>query len=226
MTVRDGGVVDLWKLRDDLRTIRERAETVQATAESEDGLVSATVGSRGRLLRLDLEARVFRDPDSRALAETLTGTLTRARERAGKDLGALAAEVFAAPAPAGLASRPDPLLSEDRELTRAVRHLQEGMSEVRAEAESPDGLITVAVDESGALTELRLDPRIYRDSDPRALAEAITETLRQAEERAEEQLFELLRPFLPAGARREEIDLGIDPLVHQLDRLLERSHHG
>ncbi|MFI0453556.1 YbaB/EbfC family nucleoid-associated protein [Actinomadura sp. 6N118] len=225
MTVRDGSVVDIWKLRDDLRTIRERADTVQATAESEDGLVSATVGSRGRLLRLDLDVRIFRVPDSRALAETIRETLGRAREQAGEDLAALAAEVFATPPPAGRPPRPDPLPSEDRELTRSVLHLREGMAAVRSVAESPDGLIHVAVDERGSLTELRLDPRVYRDTDPRSLAEAITEALRQAEERIQEQFFELLKPFLPARVRREETDLGFDPLIHQLDRTLERGRH-
>ncbi|GAA2427752.1 hypothetical protein GCM10010191_45830 [Actinomadura vinacea] len=226
MTVR-GGVVDIWKLRDDLRTIRERADTVQATAESEDGLVSATVGSRGRLLHLDLDVRIFRAPDSRALAATISETLGRAREKAGKDLAALAAEVFATPPPAGRVPRPDPLPSEDRELTRSVLHLREGMAAVRSVAESPDGLIHAAVDERGSLTELRLDPRVYRGTDPRPLAEAIIETLRQAAERTQEQLFELLKPFLPVGVRREETDLGFDPLIHRLDRTLERGrHHG
>ncbi|WUI04095.1 YbaB/EbfC family nucleoid-associated protein [Spirillospora sp. NBC_00431] len=224
MTLPHGPAVDLRKFRDDLRKIRDRADGSEATAESDDGLVRVRVGGRGRrLLDLDLDPRVFRDPDSRALAETITATLGRARDRAAEDLAALAREVFAAPPPADRAPGPDPLPSEDRELTTSMLRLQEELAEVAAEAESPDALIGAAVDRRGDLTHLRLDPRVFRGTDPGALSEAITRTLDEAGEDVQKQLFELLEPYLPPGARRDDVDLGLDPLIHQLDRRLERT---
>ena len=64
--------------------LAERARAVQATETSEDGLVSVTVGPRGDLLRLDLDPRIYRRPDSRRLADTITETVHRAA-RAAQD---------------------------------------------------------------------------------------------------------------------------------------------
>jgi len=62
--------------------LQERARTVQVTEKSPDGLISATVGSRGELIRLDLDPRIYRQPDSRELADTLTDTIKAAGEKA------------------------------------------------------------------------------------------------------------------------------------------------
>ena len=65
--------------------LQQRARAVQVTETSRDGLVSVTVGSRGELLRLDIDPRVFRRPDSRALADSIADTIrsatTAAQER-------------------------------------------------------------------------------------------------------------------------------------------------
>ena len=71
--------------------LAEQARAVQATETSDDGLVSVTVGPRGDLLRLDLDPRIYRRPDSRRLADTITETVHRAT-RAAQDR---VVEVFA-----------------------------------------------------------------------------------------------------------------------------------
>lgn len=58
--------------------LQQRARAVQVTETSRDGLVSVTVGSRGELLRLDIDPRVFRRPDSRALADSIADTIRSA----------------------------------------------------------------------------------------------------------------------------------------------------
>jgi DNA-binding protein YbaB len=58
--------------------LQAAAKAVQVTETSRDGLVTVTVGSRGELVRLDIDPRVFRRPDSRQLADTITETVHRA----------------------------------------------------------------------------------------------------------------------------------------------------
>ncbi|NUP04160.1 MAG: YbaB/EbfC family nucleoid-associated protein [Nonomuraea sp.] len=77
------------ELRDMFRQIQDagvelhaRARAVQVTETSRDGLVSVTVGSRGELVRLDIDPRVYRRPDARHLADSITETARRATERA------------------------------------------------------------------------------------------------------------------------------------------------
>lgn len=69
------------RLRDEGAELHARAKALQATEKSHDGLVSVTVGSRGELVRLDLDPRIFRRPDSRHLADSIVETAGRAGER-------------------------------------------------------------------------------------------------------------------------------------------------
>jgi DNA-binding protein YbaB len=77
------------ELRDMFRQIQDaglelhaEARAVQITETSRDGLVSVTVGARGELVRLDLDPRIYRRPDARRLADTITETAQRAVARA------------------------------------------------------------------------------------------------------------------------------------------------
>jgi DNA-binding protein YbaB len=70
------------KLQNETRSLHERARAMQVTETSRDGLISATVGVRGELIRLDIDPRVFRRPDARGLADTITDTVRRAGEKA------------------------------------------------------------------------------------------------------------------------------------------------
>ena len=60
----------------------EKARAVQVTEKSKDGLVTVTVGPRGDLVRLDLDPRIYRRPDSRELADTITATVQKAIRKA------------------------------------------------------------------------------------------------------------------------------------------------
>jgi len=74
------------RMRREATDLHARAQAIQITEKSADGLVSATVGVRGELIRLDLDPRVFRRPDARGLADTITGTVQRATARALDEL--------------------------------------------------------------------------------------------------------------------------------------------
>ncbi|MFI6927978.1 YbaB/EbfC family nucleoid-associated protein [Nonomuraea spiralis] len=85
------------ELRDMFRHIEDAgvelhalAKAVQVTETSRDGLVSVTVGSRGELIRLDIDPRIYRRPDARHLADSIAETAQRATERAQERV----AEIF------------------------------------------------------------------------------------------------------------------------------------
>lgn len=62
--------------------VAARAKAVQVTETSSDGLVTVTVGARGELVQLDIDPRVFRRPDARELADTITDTVHAAAAKA------------------------------------------------------------------------------------------------------------------------------------------------
>lgn len=73
--------------------LKERAQNLQITEKSKDGLVTATVGARGQLIRLDIDPRIYRRPDARALADAITDTIKRAGTKAQDEIVGLFASV-------------------------------------------------------------------------------------------------------------------------------------
>ena len=70
--------LDLRRLVEQGPELARQARAVQATETSPDGLVSVTVGPQGRVVRLDLDPRIYRTQDARALAGLITETIEHA----------------------------------------------------------------------------------------------------------------------------------------------------
>ncbi|MFC4529495.1 YbaB/EbfC family nucleoid-associated protein [Sphaerisporangium dianthi] len=70
------------RLQEEAPAMHKKARAVQVTEKSGDGLIAATVGARGDLIRLDIDPRVYRRPDSRELADSITETVQRAAAKA------------------------------------------------------------------------------------------------------------------------------------------------
>jgi DNA-binding protein YbaB len=66
------------RIRAGLGDLQQKLRQITATVKSEDGFVTATVGPRGQLIKLDLDPRIYRRPDSKQLAATITKTIQRA----------------------------------------------------------------------------------------------------------------------------------------------------
>ncbi|KOX13900.1 hypothetical protein ADK67_43195 [Saccharothrix sp. NRRL B-16348] len=99
-----------------------------------------------------------------------------------------------------------------------VKTIQRALAEVRATAESDDGLVSAVVGGRGEVIRLDLDPRIYRTADSAALATTITATIHRAVARAQAEVFTLVRRYLPADATPATTDLDFDPFLTSLDR--------
>lgn len=70
------------RLQEEAPALHEKARAVQVTEKSRDGLVVATVGANGDLIRLDLDPRIYRRQDARGLADTITRTIHAAVAKA------------------------------------------------------------------------------------------------------------------------------------------------
>jgi DNA-binding protein YbaB len=84
-----------WRLQEEGPKLQKRARSLQITEKSEDGLITATVGARGELIRLDIDPRIYRKPDARALADDITQTIKKAGTKAQQEV----VELFAALVP-------------------------------------------------------------------------------------------------------------------------------
>lgn len=76
----------LQRLLEEGPKLKERASSLQITEKSKDGLISVTVGPNGQLIRLDIDPRIYRRPDARALADAITETIKRAGTKAREEI--------------------------------------------------------------------------------------------------------------------------------------------
>lgn len=74
------------ELTDAVRELRRGMREITATADSPDGLISATVGARGELLELELNPRIYREPDSQRLAADITEVIKQAVAEAQREV--------------------------------------------------------------------------------------------------------------------------------------------
>ncbi len=77
------------KLRDGASELQRQLEAVTAKAISEDRYVTATVGPRGQLIELELDPRIYRNPNSGALAATIKSTIQTATAEAADKVAKL-----------------------------------------------------------------------------------------------------------------------------------------
>ena len=93
-TPRDAHQAELARcLADHVRRVRGEVERIEAAAESPDGLIKATVGGDGQVLELDLNPRILRTTDSRALADDITSTIQDAQRAADREISRLSKQI-------------------------------------------------------------------------------------------------------------------------------------
>jgi DNA-binding protein YbaB len=189
------------------RVLRELGE-IRATAESDDGLIAATVDRGGRLRELRIDPRVYRTLDADELAEGVAATAGRAGKLAHRQAVKVAADVLPAPAAPddtdlgfdlvlGELDRriagPSPAYLDLPAFRQKMLDLREQMGEIEGTARSDDGLIDATTDGYGRLRELRLDARLFRVTHSRRLAAEILRTVAQAADAADGEVVRVNR---------------------------------
>ncbi len=73
---------DLKRIWSELPDLQQRMLEITGQAWSDDRMIRAVVGVRGHLIELEIDPRVYRKPDSKALAATIVATVRSATEDA------------------------------------------------------------------------------------------------------------------------------------------------
>lgn len=71
-------IEDLRRSIDNVGALQRQMMRVTGTAWSPDRLIKAVVGPRGQLLELEIDPRVYRTPNSKALAASIVATVRAA----------------------------------------------------------------------------------------------------------------------------------------------------
>jgi DNA-binding protein YbaB len=74
------------RLRSGLDDVQRRLAEMQVSAESEGGLIKATVDARGQLAELKLDRRVYQEMDSDRLGREIVATVRKATARTTEEV--------------------------------------------------------------------------------------------------------------------------------------------
>jgi DNA-binding protein YbaB len=98
---------DLRRVTAGIPDMQQRMLSITGTAWSDDRMIKAVVGPRGHLLELDIDPRVYRKPNSKALAADIVATVRRAIEEATRQTREILDEGLPSDMRVGLGGGPD-----------------------------------------------------------------------------------------------------------------------
>lgn len=123
-----GVVEDLQRTIDNAAQTRQQMLEVTGTAWSDDRLIKAVVGPRGQLIELEIDPRIYRTPNSKALSATIMSTVKAAIEDANKKTRDIMDKVMPKDKGLGLLGKTDVdvmLEHHDADLPQAIRKKDE-----------------------------------------------------------------------------------------------------
>ena len=122
-----------------------------------------------------------------------------------------------------LRARFDDVYGQYHRLRSGMDEIQRRLATMQVSAESADGLVRATVGARGQLIDLRLDKRIYRESDEVALSRSIVATVQQAAAQTTQQVEELMAAYLPAesGPMRFLKDNDFGSLLSRSDAIMD-----
>jgi DNA-binding protein YbaB len=80
------------RLRDGMSELQQKLLAVKARVTSDDGAVTVTVGPRGHLVEIEFDPRIYRRPNTKALAASVLDAVQRATDQTSRDVEALVKE--------------------------------------------------------------------------------------------------------------------------------------
>jgi DNA-binding protein YbaB len=123
-----GLIGELNTTMDNVARTRQEMLEITGTAWSDDRLIRAVVGPRGQLVELDIDPRVYRTPNSKALSASILATVRAAVDDASAKTRAIMDRVLPKDRMDGVLGRTDfDVMADthDADLPRAMREPRE-----------------------------------------------------------------------------------------------------
>jgi DNA-binding protein YbaB len=123
-----GVIDDLQQTIENAAQTRQQIMEITGTAWSDDRMIKAVVGPRGQLIELEIDPRVYRTPNSKALAASIISTVRAAVEDANKQTKEIVEKVMPKDRGLGLIGKTDfdvLMESHDADLPKALKKNEE-----------------------------------------------------------------------------------------------------
>jgi len=89
-----GRLAEYARLAEQVKAMQDGVHDLRGTGYSDDGLVTAVVGGRGELLELELDPRIYREPNAAELATRIVAAVHEATTQAEEAAAELAAKLL------------------------------------------------------------------------------------------------------------------------------------
>ncbi|BCB82502.1 hypothetical protein GCM10022251_69790 [Phytohabitans flavus] len=123
-----GVIDDLQQTIENAAQTRQQMMEITGTAWSDDRMIKAVVGPRGQLVELEIDPRVYRTPNSKALAASILSTVRAAVEDANKQTKEIIDKVMPKDRGLGVIGKTDfdvLMESHDADLSKALKKNEE-----------------------------------------------------------------------------------------------------
>jgi DNA-binding protein YbaB len=123
-----GVIDDLQHTIENAAQTRQQIMEITGTAWSDDRLIKAVVGPRGQLIELEIDPRVYRTPNSKALAASILSTVRAAVEDANNQTREIVEKVMPKDRGLGLIGKTDfdvLMESHDADLPKTMKKNEE-----------------------------------------------------------------------------------------------------
>lgn len=123
-----GVIDDLQNTIENAAQTRQQIMEITGTAWSDDRLIKAVVGPRGQLIELEIDPRIYRTPNSKALSATIMSTVRAAVEDVNKQTKEIVDKVMPKDRGLGLIGKTDfdvLMESHDADLPKALKKNEE-----------------------------------------------------------------------------------------------------
>jgi DNA-binding protein YbaB len=89
-----GRLAEYARRAEQVKAMQDGVDDLRGTGYSDDGLVTAVVGGRGELLELELDPRIYREPNAVELAARIVAAVHEAAAQAEEAAAGLAAKLL------------------------------------------------------------------------------------------------------------------------------------
>jgi DNA-binding protein YbaB len=123
-----GVIDDLQQTIENAAQTRQQIMEITGTAWSEDRMIKVVVGPRGQLIELEIDPRVYRTPNSKALAASIMSTVRAAVEDANNQTKEIVDKVMPKDRGLGLIGKTDfdvLMESHDADLPKVLKKNEE-----------------------------------------------------------------------------------------------------
>ncbi len=123
-------------------------------------------------------------------------------------------------------ARAESAMADFERLRANAGTVRERLLRVQGRGSAGGGMVRVVTDQRGRVAQVRIDPRVFRRPDSRALAEMIVTAAAEAAADADRQVEEAFAGLVPGGELKTYLDFDMEALFQRIEDSYDAPEEG